>query len=53
MYKVKYQPDGQVERRKTMLVACGFTQQYDIDYENFALFAQMAIVRLLPAVAAS
>lgn len=32
--KVKYQPDGSIERFKARLFVKGYTQQYEIDYED-------------------
>uniref|UniRef100_A0A2N9HTF5 Reverse transcriptase Ty1/copia-type domain-containing protein n=1 Tax=Fagus sylvatica TaxID=28930 RepID=A0A2N9HTF5_FAGSY len=53
VYKIKTRADGSVERYKTHLVAKGFTQEYDIDYEEtFALIACLTFVRSLLAVAA-
>ena len=37
MYKVKYNTDGSVNQYKAQLVAKGYAQQHDIDYdETFA-----------------
>ena len=52
VYKIKTKADGSVERYKTHLVAKGFTQEYDIDYEKtFAPVARLTSVRCLIAVA--
>ena len=54
MYKVKYNTDNSVNRYKAQLVAKGYSQQHDIDYdETFALVTKMTIVRVLLAVAAA
>jgi hypothetical protein len=53
VYKVKTRSDGSLERYKARLVAQGFQQEYDIDYEEtFAPVAHMTIVRTLLVVAA-
>ena len=52
VYKIKTCSDGFVERYKARLVARGFTQEYDIDYEEtFASVARMTSVRTLLTIA--
>ena len=48
VFAVKYKSDGTIERFKARLVARGFTQTYDIDYEEtFALVAKLNTIRVL------
>ena len=52
VYKFKYNTDGSVTRYKAQLVAKGYTQQHDIDYdETFASVAKMTTFCVLLAVA--
>lgn len=45
LYTIKTKFDGSVKRCKARLVAEGFTQEYDIDYEKtFAPVAKMTSV---------
>ena len=54
VFKIKTQFDGSIERYKARLIAKGFTQEYNIDYEETsALVARLSSVLTLLAVAAS
>jgi len=53
VYKVKYKVDETLDKYKARLVARGFSQKEDIDYEDtFAPTAKMSTIRLVPALAA-
>ena len=54
VYKIKICSDSTVDRYKAQLVARGFTQEYDVDYEEtFAPVACLSSVCALLAVAVS
>ena len=51
VYKIKTQSDGTVDLYKARLVARGFIQEYEIDYEEtFAHMARLSYVRTLIVV---
>ena len=54
IYKFKTHSDGSNERYKACLVEKGFTQEYEIDYEEtFTLVAHISSVHALLVAAAS
>ena len=54
IYKIKICSDGSIEHYKDHLVAKGFTQEHEIDYEEtFALVTCISSVRALLAIAAA
>ena len=52
VYTIKVKPNGTLDRYKACLVAQGYKQEYEIDYEEtFAPVAKMTRVRTLLAIA--
>jgi hypothetical protein len=53
VFKIKQGTNGEVERYEARLVARGFTQTYEVDYnETFALVAKFTSIRCILALAA-
>lgn len=53
IFKFKTKSDGSIDHYKARLVAEGYTQEYEVDYEEtFASIAKMTIVRTFISVAA-
>ena len=51
VYKIKTRSDGTIDHYKARLVSRGFTQEYEIDYEEtFAQVARLSSVRTLIAI---
>jgi len=54
VFKHKYHADGSLARHKARWVVCGFSQQYDIDYdETFSPIVKPATIRIVLSIAAS
>ena len=52
VFTIKFHPDGRIERRKSRLVARGFTQTYGADYvETFAPVAKLHTIRIVLSLA--
>ena len=53
IYKIKHTVDGSIEKYKSILVSCGFSQKEGIDYEEtFAPEARYTSIRTIMALAA-
>jgi Reverse transcriptase (RNA-dependent DNA polymerase) len=52
VYKLKHNSDGTIERYKSRLVAKGYIQIYDIDYQEiFAPVVKINTIRILFSIA--
>ena len=54
IFTVKYRSNGSIENYKARLVSKGFTQTYEIDYqETFAPIAKLNTIQVLLSLAAN
>lgn len=54
VYKVKRTSDGNIQKYKARLVACGYSQKFGIDYkETFSPVARLESIRIILSIAAS
>lgn len=54
VYKLKFKPNGSIERHKAHLVAKGFHQMHNLDYfETFSLVVKFAMIRFVLILALS
>lgn len=54
LFKIKYKPNGELERYKARFVARGYTQQEGLDcFETFALVAKISTIQNILALAAA
>ncbi|CAN6469819.1 unnamed protein product [Victoria cruziana] len=52
VYKIKYKPDGSIQRHKARLIARGFSQKYEQDYEEtFSPVVKMGTIRIVLSLA--
>ena len=53
VFKIKKNAAGKIDKYKARLVACGFTQQLSVDYDDtYTPVARLASIRLILAIAA-
>ena len=51
VFKIKKNAAGKIDKYKARLIACSFTQQYSVNYdETYAPAARLALLRLILAI---